>query len=77
MFDCIYTSLSFVRAPFSGEAQSLYTVLPEKSAAVGAAMMGSSHVYDMASVSVQALYCHCAIIRIYCIGCSYYFKEGT
>ena len=33
------------------EQQTLYTVLPEKRATVGAAMMGSAHVYDMASVS--------------------------
>ena len=33
------------------EPQTLYTVLPEKRVNVGAAMMGSAHVYDMASVS--------------------------
>ena len=32
------------------EQQTLYTVLPEKRVTVGAAMMGSAHVYDMASV---------------------------
>ena len=34
------------------EQQPLYTVLPEKRVNVGAAMMGSAHVYDMASVSL-------------------------
>ena len=33
------------------EQQTLYTVLPEKRVNVGAAMMGSAHVYDMATVS--------------------------
>ena len=33
------------------EQQTLYTVLPEKRVNVGAAMMGSAHVYDMTSVS--------------------------
>ena len=33
------------------EQQPLYTVLPEKRVNVGAAMMGSAHVYDMATVS--------------------------
>ena len=32
------------------EQQTLYTVLPEKRVNVGAAMMGSAHVYDMATV---------------------------
>ena len=40
---------------FSGETPSLYTVLPEKTASVGGAMMGSSHVYDMASAVPGAL----------------------
>ena len=35
----------------SGETPVLYTVLPEKLAAVGTAMMGSAHVYDLAAVS--------------------------
>ena len=38
----------------SVEAPSLYTVLPEKSSAVGSAMMGSSHVYDMAAVRTSS-----------------------
>ena len=33
------------------EQQPLYTVLPEKRVNVGAAMMGSAHVYEMATVS--------------------------
>ena len=33
------------------EQQTLYTVLQEKRVNVGAAMMGSAHVYDMTSVS--------------------------
>lgn len=32
-----------------GETPALYTVLPEKLASVGGAMMGSSHVYDMSA----------------------------
>ena len=32
------------------EQQTLYTVLPEKRVNVGAAMMGSAHVYDMTTV---------------------------
>lgn len=35
------------------EQQPLYTVLPEKRISVGAAMMGSAHVYDMASVNIS------------------------
>ncbi len=34
------------------EQPTLYTVLPEKRAGVGAMMMGSSHVYDLASVRI-------------------------
>ena len=30
-----------------GETPALYTVLPEKAAAIGGAMMGSAHVYDI------------------------------
>lgn len=30
-----------------GETPTLYTVIPEKTASVGAAMMGSSHVYEL------------------------------
>ena len=37
------------------EQPSLYTVLPEKRAAVGGAMMGSAHVYDInAAVSIYS-----------------------
>ena len=39
----------------SGETPALYTVLPEKTASVGGAMMGSSHVYDMASAVPGAI----------------------
>ena len=35
------------------EQQPLYTVLPEKRISVGAAMMGSAHVYDMTSVNIS------------------------
>ena len=34
-----------------GDTPALYTVLPEKSHAVGGAVMGSSHVYDLSAVS--------------------------
>ena len=34
------------------EQPSLYTVLPEKRAGVGGMMMGTSHVYDLATVSL-------------------------
>ena len=34
------------------ETPSLYTVLPEKKVGVGAAMMGSAHVYDIGAVSI-------------------------
>ncbi len=34
-----------------GETPALYTVLPEKTAAVGGAMMGSSHVYDLGAAA--------------------------
>ena len=39
--------------PYShrGETPLLYTVLPEKTAAVGGAMMGSDHVYEISGVS--------------------------
>lgn len=40
---------------FSGETPALYTVLPEKTASVSGAMMGSSHVYDMASAVPGAI----------------------
>lgn len=35
-----------------GETPALYTILPEKKAAVGGAMMGSAHVYDTTAVSI-------------------------
>lgn len=34
-----------------GDTPALYTVLPEKKTTVGAAMMGSAHIYDMSAVS--------------------------
>ena len=37
---------------YRGETPLLYTVLPEKTAAVGGAMMGSDHVYEISGVSV-------------------------
>lgn len=33
------------------QTPALYTILPEKKAGVGGAMMGSSHIYDMTGVS--------------------------
>lgn len=36
-----------------GETPALYTILPEKKAAVGGAMMGSAHVYDTTAVSIR------------------------
>lgn len=33
-----------------GETPALYQVLPEKRTAVGGAMMGSAHIYDVAGV---------------------------
>lgn len=38
------------------EQPSLYTMLPEKRINVGAAMMGSAHVYDIAGVSTANLH---------------------
>ena len=38
-----------------GETPALYTVLPEKTAAVGGAMMGSSHVYDIGAAVPGAI----------------------
>ncbi len=38
-----------------GETPALYTVLPEKTAAVGGAMMGSSHVYDLGAAAPGAI----------------------
>ena len=46
----------------SGDTPVLYQVLPEKSSAVGGAMMGSSHVYDMAAVSEH---CMCVYLLYY------------
>ncbi|XP_052106749.1 splicing factor 3B subunit 2-like [Mytilus californianus] len=37
-----------------GETPALYTILPEKKQQVGAAMMGSSHIYDMTGVQPGA-----------------------
>ena len=37
------------------ETPQLYQVIPEKKTAVGAAMVGSTHVYDMAPVSLIVL----------------------
>lgn len=38
------------------EQPSLYTMIPEKKISVGAAMMGSAHVYDIPGVSILACY---------------------
>jgi len=34
-----------------GDTPALYQVIPEKKTTVGAAMMGSAHIYDVPSVS--------------------------
>ena len=39
----------------SAETPALYTVVPEKRAAVGGAMLGSSHVYDLSGVRVPQI----------------------
>lgn len=52
---CIFVEKSPLPLSRSGETPALYTVLPEKTASVGGAMMGSSHVYDMASAVPGAL----------------------
>ena len=39
-----------------GDTPALYTVLPEKKTAVGGAMMGSAHVYDVTAVSLPILH---------------------
>ena len=49
---------------YSGETPALYTVLPEKQASVGGAMMGSAHVYDIAAVS----YSQCRHIGLLSLG---------
>ena len=36
-----------------GDTPALYTVLPEKKTAVGGAMMGSAHIYDISAVSLD------------------------
>ena len=36
-----------------GDTPALYTVLPEKKTAVGGAMMGSAHIYDISAVSLN------------------------
>ena len=36
-----------------GETPALYQVLPEKKSAVGGAMMGSAHIYEVPGVSVS------------------------
>ena len=38
-----------------GDTPALYTVLPEKKTAVGGAMMGSAHIYDISAVSLDPL----------------------
>ena len=40
-----------------GETPLLYTVLPEKTAAVGGSMMGSDHVYEISGVSISYSIC--------------------
>ncbi len=39
---------------YSGETPALYTVISEKATSVGGAMMGSSHVYDLAAAASGA-----------------------
>ena len=50
LFICLFVCLFVI----SGETPTLYTVIPEKTAAVGAAMMGSSHVYELGAVAPTA-----------------------
>ena len=38
-----------------GDTPALYTVLPEKKTAVGGAMMGSAHIYDISAVSLDTV----------------------
>ena len=38
-----------------GETPALYQVIPEKETTVGGAMMGSAHIYDMATVSCNSV----------------------
>ena len=51
----ILMSLIFPPSVARGDTPALYTVLPEKTSAVGAAVMGSSHVYDLSAVSLSSL----------------------
>lgn len=44
--------ISLIPCYYRGDTPALYTILPEKQASVGGAMMGSSHVYDIAAVSI-------------------------
>ena len=38
-----------------GETPALYQVIPEKKTTVGGAMMGSAHIYDMATVRCNSV----------------------
>ena len=41
-----------------GDTPALYTILPERKQAVGAAMMGSTHAYDLAAAVGSLLASH-------------------
>ena len=47
-----------------GDTPALYTILPEKKTAVGAAMMGSAHVYDLSAVRLTAYLIASRIVNI-------------
>ena len=48
------------------EQQPLYTVLPEKRISVGAAMMGSAHVYDITSVNISVTIAVSLLVTLKC-----------
>ncbi len=53
MFDIAFFEF-FYDVYCSGETPALYTVIPEKAASVGGAMMGSAHVYELGSAAPAA-----------------------
>ena len=52
-----------------GDTPALYTILPEKKTAVGGAMMGSAHVYDISAVvsrpHIEHLYGTLVLVEIH------------
>ena len=77
MFNKFY-KISLIPHYCRGDTPALYTILPEKQASVGGAMMGSSHVYDIAAVSttVQTIIFFFYILRK---GCTWfcYIEKGN